>query len=96
VQKNQNAKKLLYLLSLFVESAIVPQQRPIYSGIGKFGKSKLIRPAEEAFLHLDKLNLIDILKDSKSVRTHPLLTEYAFEKLHQNKGYQGNDLKLES
>lgn len=97
VQRNQNAKKLLYLLGLFVESAIVPQQRlSIYSGIAKFGKSKLIRPVEEAFLLLDKLNLIDILKDNKSVRTHPLLREYALEKLHQNEGYQENDLKLEA
>lgn len=46
---------------------------------------------EEAFLLLDKLNLID----SKSVRT-PLLREYALEKLHLDVRYQENDLKLES
>jgi len=82
IQKKQNAKKLLSLLSLLQESALVPKGRLIIlSGIDRFGKTKLIRPADSAFNVLDELNLIDVSQDGKSVRIHPLLREYMLEKL---------------
>ena len=73
-QRNQDAKKLVSILSLLPESAIIPKNRlVIYSGIEKFGKTKLIRPAQSAINLLDELNLVDIIEDGKSVRIHPLL-----------------------
>jgi hypothetical protein len=88
---------MLYLLSLFGESAIIPKARlAIFSGIGKDAKSRLAVPTEEAFQLLDELNLIDTLY-GKSVRTHPLLREYSLERLQQdNNEYEAADLKLES
>ena len=48
-QSNQNSKKLVSILSLLPESAIIPKNRlVIYSGIEKFGTTKLIRPAQSA------------------------------------------------
>lgn len=69
----------------------------MYSGIEKYGKTKLIRPAESAFIFLDQLNLVYILDNGKSVRTHPLLREYVLEKLEQegSENYQ-TKLKVES
>jgi hypothetical protein len=97
VQVSQNARKMLYLLSLFGESAIIPKARlAIFSGIGKDAQSSLVVPTEEAFQLLDELNLIDILYE-KSVRTHPLLRAYILERLQQaNNEYKAADLKLES
>jgi hypothetical protein len=77
IERNQNAEKLVSILSLLPESAIVPKNRLIlYSGIEKYGRTKLIRPAESAFIFLDELNLLDVLEKGKSVRIHPLLREY--------------------
>ena len=76
-QRTQDSKKLVSILSLLPESAIIPKNRlVIYSGIEKFGKIKLIRPAQSAINLLDELNLIDVLEDGKSVRIHPLLKEF--------------------
>ncbi|MGC2574099.1 MAG: TIR domain-containing protein [Candidatus Nitrosopolaris sp.] len=98
VQVNQDARKMLYLLSLFGESAIIPKARlAIFSGIGKLAQSPLVVPTEEAFQLLDELNLIDLLEDGKSVRTHPILREYTLERLQQhNNEYKAADLKLGS
>jgi hypothetical protein len=86
---------MVYLLSLFAESAIIPKARlTIFSGIEKVGQSPLIVPTEEAFNLLAELNLIDILEGGKSVRTHPLLREYTLERLkQQNKEYGEIDLE---
>ena len=47
---HQNAEKLISILSLLPEPVIVPKNRLIvYSGIKKYGKTRLIRPAESAF-----------------------------------------------
>jgi hypothetical protein len=84
IERNQNAERLVSILSLLPESAIVPKNRLIvYSGIEKYGKTKLIRPAESAFIFLDELNLLDVLEKGKSVRIHPLLREYVLEKLQE-------------
>ena len=97
IQKNQDAIKLLSLVAMFEESALVPKSRLIiFSGIDRFGKTKLIRPAESAFILLDELNLIDILEKGKSVRIHPLLREYVFEKLEESIQKQKINLKVES
>ena len=91
----QDAKKLLSIQSLLPESAIIPKNRlVIYSGIEKFGKTKLIRPAESAFNLLDELNLIDILENKKSVLMHPLLREFVYEKVKQEQNV--DNLKSES
>jgi len=97
-ERNQNAEKLVSILSLLPESAIVPKNRLIvYSGIEKYGRTKLIRPAESAFIFLDELNLIDILEKGKSVRIHPLLREYVLEKLQEKStNNQPINLRLES
>lgn len=97
IEKNQNAKKLLSLLSLFPESALVPKARLMtFSGINRYGKTKLIRPAESALIFLDELNLIDLLEKGKSVRIHPLLRDYLLEKLEESKQKQKINLKVES
>jgi Cyclic nucleotide-binding domain len=97
LQVNQDAKKMLYLLSLFAESALIPKSRlSIFSGIEKDRESPLNVPTEDAFYLLNELNLIDILEDDKSIRTHPLLRQYVLEKLQQNKEYQETDLKVKS
>jgi hypothetical protein len=98
IERNQNAEKLVSILSLLPESAIVPKNRLIvYSGIEKYGKTKLIRPAESAFIFLDELNLLDVLEKVKSVRIHPLLREYVLEKLQEESTKnQPIDLRLES
>ena len=94
-KKIKTPKDLLSLLALFPESALIPKARLIiFSGIDRFGKTKLIRPAESAFVLLDELNLIDILENGKSVRTHPLLREYILEKLEENKGNQKQKINL--
>jgi hypothetical protein len=98
IERNQNAEKLVSILSMSSESAIVPKNRLImYSGIEKYGKTKLIRPAESAFNFLDELNLIDVLDNGKSVRIHPLLREYILEKLEEESTEnQSTNLKAES
>jgi len=98
IKRNQNAEKLVSILSLLAESAIVPKNRLIvYSGIEKYGKTKLIRPAESAFILLDELNLIDTLDNGKSVRIHPLLREYVREKLEEQRiENKITNLKVES
>jgi hypothetical protein len=74
IEKNQNAKKLLSLLSLFPESALVPKARLMtFSGINRYGKTKLIRPAESALIFLDELNLIDLLEKGKSLLMQKLI-----------------------
>jgi WD40 repeat protein len=84
IERNQNAEKLVSILSLLPESAIVPKNRLIvYSGIEKYGKTKLIRPAESAFIFLKQINLLYVLEKGKSVRIHPLLREYVLEKLQE-------------
>jgi hypothetical protein len=70
-------KKLLSLLSLFPKSTLVSKARLIFSVIVRFGKTKLIRPAESAFIFLDELNLIDVLEKGKSVGIHLLLRDCA-------------------
>ena len=95
-QRNQNAKKLVSILSLLSESAIIPKNRLIlYSGIEKSGKTKLNRPADKAFNFLDMINLVDVLEESKSVRLHPLLREFVYEKIKQDK-QQVQNLKIDS
>jgi hypothetical protein len=81
----QNAKKLISLLSLLPESAIIPKNRlVVYSGIENKDELGLLEfPAESAFNLLDELNLIDVLQDGKSVRIHPLLREFVYEKITQ-------------
>ena len=98
IERNQNAEKLVSILSLLPESAVVPKNRLIvYSGIKKYGKTKLIRPAESAFIFLDELNLLDILEKGKSVRIHPLLREYVLEKLQEERTKnQTINLRVES
>jgi hypothetical protein len=98
IKRNQNAEKLVSILSLLPESAIVPKNRLIiYSGIEKYGKTKLIRPAESAFIFLKSLILLDILEKGKSVRIHPLLREYVLEKLQKESAKNRPiNLKVES
>ena len=48
------------------------KKSPIYLGLEKFGKTKLIRPAESAINNLDGLNLIDLLENGNSARIHPI------------------------
>ena len=94
-ETNLDAKKLISILSLFSESAIIPKNRLIiYSGIQKIGKTKLIRPAQSAFNLLDELNLVDILEDGKSVRMHPLLKEFVYEKVTQDEDEDNKPDKL--
>ena len=98
VVRNQNSKKLLFILSLFPESALVPKGRLIiFSGIDRYGKTKLVRPAESSFVFLDELNLIDLLDNGKAVRIHPLLREYVLEKQEGDSAEnQSANLKAES
>ena len=97
IERNQNAEKLVSILSLLPESAIVPKNRLIvYSGIEKYGKTKLIRPAESAFFFLEELNLIDVLENGKSVRIHPLLREYIQKLEEESTENQVVSLKRES
>jgi WD40 repeat protein len=98
-QTTQNAKKLISILSLLPESAIIPKNRLlIYSGIEKFGKTKLIRPAQSAFNFLYDLNLIDLVENGKSVHMHPLLREFIYEKIVQDEdeNYHPDKLKFKS
>ena len=77
------------------ESAIIPKNRlVIYSGIEKFGTTKLIRPAQSAINLLDELNLIDVLQEGKSLRIHPLLREFVLEKVQKDQNME--NLMLES
>jgi WD40 repeat protein len=98
IERNQNAEKLVSILSLLSESAIIPKNRlTVYSGIEKYSKTKLIRPAESAFIFLDELNLIDVLENGKSVRIHPLLRDYVREKLEEESTEnRSTNLKVES
>jgi hypothetical protein len=81
---------------MFSESALVPKARlMIFSGIEKYGKTKLIRPADSAFNFLEELNLIEVLENGKSVRIHPLLREYVLEKLEDGADNQTITLKTE-
>jgi WD40 repeat protein len=97
IERNQNAEKLVSILSLLPESAIIPKNRLIvYSGIEKYGKTKLFRPAESAFIFLDELNLVDVLEKGKSIRIHPLLREYVIEKIKEGAENQTTNLKAES
>ena len=90
----QNAKKLISLLSLLPESAIIPKNRLVlYSGIENKDEFSLLEfPAESAFNLLDELNLVNILEDGKSVSIHPLIREFVNEKVQQAK--QTQELKL--
>jgi hypothetical protein len=89
-------KKLISLLSLLPESAIIPKNRLIvYSGIENKDEFGLLEfPAELGFDLLDELNLVDILEDGKFVRIHPLLREFVLEKVQKDQNVE--NLMLES
>src|SRR5215216_2436521 len=96
-QRNMDAKKLVSILSLLPESAIIPKSRLVlYSGLEKFGRTKLIRPAQSAMNVLDELNLVDIIGDGKSVRIHPLLREFVYEKVMQDEDENNQPAELKS
>ena len=94
-QRNQNAKKIISILSLLPESAIIPKNRLIiYSGIEKIGKTELERPADKAFNFLDMINLVEILEEGKSVRLHPLLREFVSEKIQKEQNVEDSNVRI--